>query len=242
MHIALLGMGRLGRTLAPALRRAGHQVHPWRRGEPFPAAEVRWLTVRDDALASVAAALPPGGVVLHASGAAGVDVLRPHRPAGSLHPLMTFPGPEIASPPLTGLPAAVAGDPEAIEVARALCASLGMEPFEVPGDRRLYHAACTMAGNLPLLLLSEAARLLAMAGVGEEEPLRLLLPLARAALENAARVGPARALTGPVARGDAATLRAHEEALAVHDEGLARLYAAICARAASASDPHRGSP
>jgi len=242
VRIALLGMGRLGRTLAPALERAGHEVLRWRRGDPFPTADIRWLTVRDDAVAGLAAALPPGGVVLHASGALGCEVLRPHYPAGSLHPLMTFPGPEVTSPPLAGLPAAVAGDPDARQAAQALCVSLGLVPFEVPGDRRLYHAACTIAGNLPTLLLVEAARLLAVAGVTEEEPLRLLLPLARAALENVDRVGAARALTGPLARGDDATLRAHVEALAGHDAPLAQIYAALCARAARDRVPDPGRP
>jgi len=241
MHIAVLGLGRLGRTLAPALAAAGHQVSTWRRGEPLPAADVRWITVRDDAIARIAAALPPGGVVLHSSGALDLAVLAPHRPAGSLHPLQTFPGPEIGVPPLAGLPAAIAGDPEALAVARALCADLGWLPFEVQGDRRLYHAACTLAGNFPTVLLAEAVGLLRAAGVVHEDPLALLLPLARAALENAGRHGPTRALTGPVARGESATIQAHAVALAAAAPDLLPLYAALLERARVLADPPAGS-
>ena len=66
---------------------------------------------------------------------------RTHRPAGSLHPLQSFPGPEVAGPPGRGVPAAVAGDPEAVSAATQIALDLGMRPFEVPGDRRLYHLA-----------------------------------------------------------------------------------------------------
>jgi predicted short-subunit dehydrogenase-like oxidoreductase (DUF2520 family) len=98
-------------------------------------------------VAEVAAQIQPGGAtpVLHASGALSHDVLRPHRPAGSLHPLQSFPGPDVATPPLEGVAAAVAGDLEAVLVARRLAEALGMAPFTVSGDRRAYHAAAVIA-------------------------------------------------------------------------------------------------
>ncbi len=218
MRIGLLGAGRLGRTLAPLLAERGHEVRLSRRGET-PSGDVILLTVPDAALREAAERLPLGPIVLHCSGGSDIDVLRPHRPAGSLHPLMTFPGPEVDVPDLTGVPAAVAGDPDAVAAARAIATSLGLVPFEVPGDRRLYHAAAVMAGNFATVLLAEAARVLSEAGVDPAEAPALLAPLAVRSLQNAAS-DPRAALTGPAARGDLPTIAAHRAALAtagLHD-------------------------
>lgn len=230
-EVVLVGPGRLGRTMARALEQRGVQVRLVGRDQPVPPSPLTWLTVPDRAVAEVAARVPAGGVVLHASGALDVTPLRPHRPAGSLHPLMTFPGPELAMPALEGLPAAVAGDDEALQAASALARTLGMTPFPVPGDRRLYHAAAVVAGNFSTVLLAVAAELLAAAGVPAGQAPALLLPLARASLENAARVGPARALTGPVARGDEEVLEAHRQALAQASPSSLPTYEALVERA-----------
>lgn len=238
MRIAILGPGRLGRTLALLLPGAGHAVRLLSRHDPISAAgdaDVALLTVPDHAIARVAAALPRGPIVLHCSGAADVDVLRPHRPAGSLHPLMTFPGPEVAVPALDGVPAALAGDPEAIEAGRRLALDLGMAPLEISGDRRLYHAAAVMAGNFATVLLADAARTLTAAGVPSDRAASALLPLALASLRNAAP-DPVAALTGPAARGDHATVQGHRDALDAH--GLFEVrgaYDALTARALALS-------
>ncbi len=192
------------------------------------------LCVPDGRIHEVAANLRPGGVLLHCSGARDVEVLRPHRPAGSWHPLMTFPGPEVAIPDLDGVPAALAGDPEAVAAGAWLSATLGMRSFTIPGDRRLYHAAAVMAGNFATVLLGDAARVLAAAGVRESDAAAILVPLALQSLRNAAEVGPARALTGPVARGDQQTLDGHRAALTdagLHD--LLPMFDEMVKRAAS---------
>ncbi|MEZ4321058.1 MAG: DUF2520 domain-containing protein [Myxococcota bacterium] len=219
MHVSIVGPGRLGRTLA-ALLSPAHRVELVDRGGRAQAPNVV-LAVPDSAIADAAQTVPEGAVVLHCSGTTPFGVLRPHRPAGSFHPLMTFPGPEVGIPELTGVPAAIAGDPEALALGRALAAALGMRAIEVPGDRRLYHAAAVIAGNFATVLLAEASRVLAAAGVPESEAPGLLAPLARQSIENAGRVGPAHSLTGPVARGDEATLAGHREAL--RDAGLEEL-------------------
>jgi predicted short-subunit dehydrogenase-like oxidoreductase (DUF2520 family) len=232
MHVALLGMGRLARSLAPLLEAAGHRVTRWRRGDPQPRAELCWITASDRAVAELATWLEPGPVVLHASGGLDHEVLRPHRPAGSLHPLQSFPGPELGVPQVEGVPAAIAGDPEAQLAARELAESLGMRPFPVPGDRRLYHAACVLAGNFGTVLLADAVRLLEAAGVPpEQDPLGLLVPLMQASIQAAHRVGPAAALTGPAARGDQPTIDAHLEGLARHQPELLELYRVLSERA-----------
>jgi predicted short-subunit dehydrogenase-like oxidoreductase (DUF2520 family) len=229
--VGILGPGRLGRTLALLLSRAGRTVDLRGRGEGAPRGDVVLLTVPDSALAEAAATIPAGPVVLHCSGSQEVEVLRPHRSAGSLHPLMTFPGPEVAVPVLAGVPAAVAGDPEAVTRARELALDLGMRPFAVLGDRRLYHAAAVIAGNFATVLLAEASAVLIQAGVNPHEAPTLLLPLAIQSLQNAA-VDPRGALTGPVARGDRAVVDAHRTALRTAGlTDLLPLYDAFVARA-----------
>ncbi len=232
MHLALLGMGRLARSIAPLLEARGHRVDRWRRGDPQPTAPICLITVSDDAVSEVARWLRPGPVVLHTSGSLDHELLRPHRPAGSLHPLQSFPGPELGTPPLEGVPAAIAGDPEARRLAGGLARDLGMKPFEMPGDRRLYHAACVLVGNFPTVLLAEACRLLRSAGV-QEDPVELLLPLLRTSLDHAAAHGPARSITGPAARGDRRTIQQHEQALAQAHPELLPLYRALTDRARS---------
>jgi predicted short-subunit dehydrogenase-like oxidoreductase (DUF2520 family) len=213
--------------MAALLPRAGHEVRPWHRGEPVPASDVAWITVPDDAVAEVARLVRPGPVVLHASGVLEVDVLRPHRPAGSLHPLTTFPGPDVGLPDLRDVAAAVAGDPEAVATASALAVCLGLRPVAVPGDRRLYHAATVIAGNFAAVLLAEATALLRAAGVAASEAPGLLLPLARASLDHAAIPDPTATFTGPFARGDAETVAAHRQALAATAPHLLPAYDAL---------------
>ena len=223
----IVGPGRLGRTVATALQQAGWSITLVARGTLIPPAPITWLTVPDRAIADVARVTPPGGVILHASGATDITPLRPHRPAGSLHPLMTFPGPEIAIPPMADLPAAVAGDPAAQEAARHLSAAMGWHPFSVPGDRALYHAAAVLAGNYATTLLGIAAEALSAAGVPAADAPALLAPLALASLRNAARVGPARALTGPAIRGDTPIIEQHITALQQAAPELADVYVTL---------------
>ncbi|MCP4807499.1 MAG: DUF2520 domain-containing protein [Proteobacteria bacterium] len=229
MVIGILGLGRLGGTLAVLLDEAGHTVRPWRRGQPFPECDLAWITVRDEAIGEVARSLPAGPVVLHASGATGLEGVAHHAEHGSLHLLQSFPGVDVAVPPLSGVPAAVAGTERAREVARTVATSLGMEPFDVPGDRRLYHAAAVMAGNYATTLLGLASELLRDAGVDADRAPALLAPLALASLRQAAERGPAQALTGPHARGDEDVIRAHIAAIWASNPDIAPVYEALSA-------------
>jgi len=214
LDLVVVGPGRLGRSVAALLAGTPHRVRLVGRGVAIPPAAITWLTVPDRAITEAAGGVPPGGVLLHASGATDLTPLRPRAPVGSLHPLMSFPGPEHGMPRAEdGIPAALAGDPEARAAGRALAHALGFTPFEVPGDRRLYHASAVMAGNFATALLAEAAAVLARAGVPADQAPALLAPLALASIRNAAAVGPAAALTGPVSRGDHAVLDGHRAAL-----------------------------
>jgi predicted short-subunit dehydrogenase-like oxidoreductase (DUF2520 family) len=234
VRVALVGPGRLGRTLHHLLAAAGDPPALVGRGEPVPPCDLAVLCVPDRAVAAVAAALPPGPIVLHTAGALGLEVLAPHAERGSLHPLMTFPGPEVAVPAPRSVPAAVAGTPAALSAARALCERLGFRSFLVPGDRRLYHAAAVLSGNLATLLATEGARLLRAAGVEDPEAREVLLPLVHQSVANSVH-GLRAALTGPIARGDGATLAAHVRAM--REAGLSEIadtYEALVAHAGRA--------
>jgi len=231
MDVALIGPGRLGRSLAILLPAAGHRVLLVGRGEAIPACDLVWITTPDRALEAVARQLPPGVPALHSAGSRGADALAPHAPSGLLHPLMTFPGPELGLPSLAGVGAAIAGDPPAEACARQLAGDLGMVPFPAPREPALYHAAAAIAGNYIPVLLAEAARVLAAAGVSNGTA--LLAPLAIESLHNAVRA-PDRALTGPAARGDLDTLARHREALRAADLSEVSLLADALAERALA--------
>ena len=223
MDIGIIGPGRLGRTLELLFTDVGHRVVLVGLGyDPTELlnCEVVLLTVPDSSIKTAAGQLSSESVVLHCSGATGVEALRPHRPAGSMHPLMTFPGPDVSVPDLRGVFAAIAGDPEAMVLAAELAEDLGMTPTIVKGDRRLYHAAAVMAGNFATVIFTEAAKVLEKARINPVLAREMLAPLARQSITNAT-VNPQAALTGPIARGDADIIDAHRTAL--QEAGLADL-------------------
>ncbi len=217
--IAIVGAGRLGTTLAAALEAPG----PLGRGADARGASAVLLCVPDGEIASAAAAIEPGPLVGHCSGATWLDVLAPHE-AFSLHPLMTVPAgasPEV----LRGAGCAIDGStPRALAVAEALASRLGMRATRVADeDRAAYHAAASIASNFLVTLEGAAERLAATAGVDRE----LLAPLVRAAVENWAARGAEDALTGPIARGDEETVARQRAAVAERTPDLLPLFDAM---------------
>jgi len=222
LTIAIVGCGRLGTALAGALRETGHRVDgPLGRGADAAGADVALLCVPDAAIGAAAAAIAPGPLVGHCSGATGLDVLGP-RGGFALHPLMTV-TPHGAR--FAGAGCAVAGStPAALAQARALAADLRMHPFEVADEHRaVYHAAASVASNFLVTLEGAAERLASAAGV----PRSALVPLVHAAVDNWAADGARAALTGPIARGDEATVARQREAVAEHDHDLLPLFDAL---------------
>ncbi len=230
--VGVVGAGRVGAVLGAALDAAGHRVVATAavseasrdraarllpRAAVLPADEVAraatdllLLAVPDDALRSVVAglagtgALPPGQIVAHTSGAHGLDVLGEVR-GMALHPAMTFTGEASDLDRLPGIAWGVTADDRAF--ATRLVADLQGIPEWIAEDKRpVYHSALAHGANHLVTLVNEAADLLRAAGV--ERPAAVLSPLLHAALDNALRLGDA-ALTGPVSRGDAGTVRKH---------------------------------
>jgi predicted short-subunit dehydrogenase-like oxidoreductase (DUF2520 family) len=234
--LVVIGRGRVGSSLAAAADRAGIEVSLVSHSEVAesnPRGAAVLLCVSDDAIASMAKRLASEAPALigHVSGATTLEALAAAAERGadafSLHPLQTFPDGET---PLEGTPAAVAGSSkEALAYARSLAHALGMRPFEVPEESRAaYHAAAAIASNLLVALEESAAELLDRIGVDEAR--ELLAPLVLRTAANWAEQGPA-ALTGPIARGDRATVQRHRVALAENAPELVRLYDALAMRA-----------
>ncbi|GAB3005903.1 DUF2520 domain-containing protein [Amycolatopsis acidiphila] len=212
--------------------------------EVIAAADLVLLAVPDDALADLVAGLAatgnwrPGQIVIHTSGSHGVDVLRPAADAGALalalHPVMTFTGrPEdlqrmaACSVGVTAPP----GDEAAWNVGEALTVEMGGEAVRVPeAARPLYHAALAHGANHLVTLVADCLELLDGAGIPNGE--RMLGPLLSAALDNALRHGD-RALTGPVARGDAGTVRKHLAVLGAEAPDVRPCYTALAKRTAA---------
>ncbi|BDX30040.1 oxidoreductase [Mycobacterium antarcticum] len=219
-------------------------------------AELLILAVPDAELAGLVSGLAatgsvrPGTIVVHTSGANGIGVLRPLTELGciplAIHPAMTFTGSDEDVARLSGACFGItAADDVGHAVAQSLVLEIGGEPFGVREDARaLYHAALAHGGNHVTTVLLDAVEALRAALRGQEllgqEVVgdapggiaeRVLGPLARASLENALQRGQS-ALTGPVARGDAAAVTAHLRALAEVDPELAQAYRADSLRTA----------
>ena len=186
-----------------------------------------FVAVPDGELARVAAGLARSGVpwagraVFHTSGLLPARLLAPLAAKGAvtaaLHPAQSFPRPDAPASAFKGITWGIEGEPAGVEAATAVVRALGGRALLLAEkDKALYHAACVLASNAVAALQGAAAGLLAAVGLGEEEASGLLLPLAQRTLQNVKDLGPEKALTGPVARGDAAAVRKHLEALRAH--------------------------
>ncbi len=253
--IFILGAGRAGRGLARAFRASGADLvglHG-RRDEATPdavsagnlpaaarTAGTIVVAVRDSqldaALDELARAdLRAGAVVLHASGSAEPTLLGRLRtlghPSGTFHPLVPIADPARAAALLRGAWIGVDGDAAAIERGEALAKALGAHTMRIPsGHKATYHAAAVIASNFPTVLAALAADLLVGVGIEPAEAWGAIRALMHGAVANLDGETPARALTGPIARGDVETVEKHLAALAAHAE-TRMLYASLAAAA-----------
>ena len=207
--VNVIGRGRVGSALAARLEERGVALRE--------DAELQLLCVPDTAISDVARGLTPGhgSWIAHVSGATPLSALDPHVRRFSLHPLQTFTrarGPEQ----LDGAWAAVTAETdEALELGLELARVLGLEPFELAdADRPLYHAGAAVASSYLVTLHDIAASLVAAAGA----PPEALEPLMRRTIENGFEP------TGPLVRGDLATIEAHREAVRRVRPELETLY------------------
>lgn len=200
-------------------------------------ADVILVTTPDGALADVASSLARTGpenlrgkVVLHTSGALDRSVLAPlaRRGAstGSLHPMQTFSGRGL--PRLKGVIFSVEGDQAARRVAKQIARELGGVPVVIRGKSKpAYHAAGTIVAGHALGLVESAAQMLMRIGFSRRRAAQALLPLIRQMLDNYERLGPRAAWTGPLSRGDYATVKKHMAALRGRPREFSNSYAAL---------------
>src|ERR1700741_3011433 len=208
-------------------KRAGRFIGGGRPAAGIPsstaAAAVTLIAVPDDAIGDVALELARnagselrGKVVLHTSGALDTSLLEPLREhgaaLGSMHPLQSFNG--VSVPPLVGKVFAIEGDELAVRMARRIARSLGGVPVGISAAKKpLYHAAGAFAAGLCLAIEEAGVRMLMAAGLKRREAQRALLSLTRQVLEHYEKLGPQKAWTGPLARGDFRVVAAHRAAL-----------------------------
>jgi predicted short-subunit dehydrogenase-like oxidoreductase (DUF2520 family) len=223
--VAVVGAGRMGSALARALDAAGYEVgEPLRRAEIPSGADAVLLCVPDAEIPAAAEAVAGSAAFVgHTSGATPLTALEPARAqAFGLHPLQTVTG----AARFEGCGCATAGStPEALELADQMARDLGMLPFVVQDHQRAaYHAAASIASNFVVTLQAEAEALADAAGIEGFDARRMLGQLVRTTVENWIALGPERALTGPVARGDRATVAAQRAAIAARRPQLEPLF------------------
>ncbi len=220
-------IGVLGRSSAPtAAAELGSSELSW--DELLPAADLLVIAVRDDSIGEIAERLASRaigvGSAVHMSGSVSVDVLSPIAEVGlatgGLHPLQSLPFADTGSRRLAGAWAGITALDSGLHATLVeLATSLGMVPFDLPDAvRPLYHAGASAAANYVVGSLALASRLFRAAGV----PWEAAVPLIEAVVKNAIELGPDAALTGPIARGDVATV---EQQLAAIQDAVPGLHA-----------------
>ena len=206
--------------------------------QPLRPAAIFLLAVPDDQLAVACAhvvaqgAIRPGCVVFHCSGARDASELRAAADAGahvaSVHPIRSFADPAAVAASFAGTFCGVEGDPEAIARLVPLLRAIGARDLQLDAATKpLYHAAAVFASNYLVTLMAVARDCYGAAGIPAELALALAEPLARETLDNVFRLGPGAALTGPIARGDEATVTRHLDTLSRADPQSAALYQAM---------------
>src|SRR5580698_3286980 len=184
-------------------------------------AEIVWFCVPDGAIASAAESLAEavdwrGKVALHSSGALTSDELTVLRERGaavaSVHPLMTFV--RGSRPSLVEVPFAIEGDSRAVRVARSIVRRLHGQTFAISKrQKEAYHAWGMFASPLLTALLAASEHVVRAAGVRGKAAARKMLPILRQTLANYAKLGAPGSFSGPIARGDVATVGKHLQVL-----------------------------
>lgn len=218
LSFRVIGPGRAGASVQRALTKAGwNPFEPLRRGDDLHAAaqgvDVLFIATPDAAIAEVAASIAPVATcaVVHLSGSLGLDVLAPHTRRASVHPMLALADAETGARQLLDH-AWFALNERGDRVGTAIVEALDGRTITLADDpdvRTMHHAACCVAGNYVTTVLGMTERLAAAAGVSVDA----YLELARGAITNVAELGAAAALTGPVARGDDATVDRHRDVI-----------------------------
>jgi predicted short-subunit dehydrogenase-like oxidoreductase (DUF2520 family) len=211
---------------------AGHAVS---RLEEMRGADVWMIATRDDAIVpscvtlAASGKVTPGDIVFHVSGATPSSDLKPARDKGALvasvHPIKTFTDAEQAVQTFPGTYCGAEGDAGALRVLRPAFESIGAKVFEIaPEMKPVYHAAGVFSCNYLAALIEAALRAHEKAGIPRAASLAALEPLVRGTVDAIFERGPAKALTGPISRGDTATVKRQLARVREWDRGIGELY------------------
>lgn len=197
-------------------------------------AKVTWVCVPDDAISEVATQIAAHDdwkrkIAIHSSGALGSDALTPLKKAGagiaSAHPLMTFV--RTSNPELKGVPFALEGDASALVTINAIIRSIGGKPFRIAARvKPAYHLFGFFSSPALVALIVAAQQVGELAGFKRRKSSELMGPIVRQTIENCLVTTPQLAFSGPLRRGDIATLRKHLEVLNAQPE-LLQLYKSL---------------
>lgn len=197
------------------------------------------LAVGDDqigpACTALASAMPlAGSIVFHCSGALASSQLQAAREAGALvasvHPIRSFADPAAVAAQFAGTFCGIEGDPGALDVLMPALRAIGAQPVPIDASAKtVYHAAAVFASNYLVTVLDAALRAYQAAGVPEEVARRMAQPLASESMANVFRLGAATALSGPIARGDMATVARQQQAVSAWDAPSGELYRSLIA-------------
>ncbi|MFH1486250.1 MAG: DUF2520 domain-containing protein [Chloroflexota bacterium] len=252
-RIGFIGAGTVGTALAVRLKEKGYPVTAVASRSPASAerlasqvdeckalespqavadaTEMVFITTPDDAISTVASQVRwhRGQSVVHCSGADSLDVLEPARllgaNVGGFHPLQTFASFTHAIENLPGSTFALEAEPPLLDTLKRLAESLDGNWVQLgAGDKVLYHAAAVIACNYFVTLVKLATDLWKRFDVAIPEATKALLPLLRGTINNIENVGIPDCLTGPIARGDAGTIKMHLDALEARAPELLRIY------------------
>jgi predicted short-subunit dehydrogenase-like oxidoreductase (DUF2520 family) len=258
MRIAFIGAGRLATALSQALARQGLDVvaiasrssasaqalaarlpgcRVLAAQAAVEAADLVFITVPDDAIATTAAAMRwrAGQSVVHCSGATEVSSLAAAAAAGAqtggLHPMQTFADPQAALDSLPGCTASIEAGEPLYGVLAGLAERIGCVPLRLPaGARALYHGAGGFGSQFVNALLAEGVAVWQSFGADPAQAERSLLSLLKGTVASIERSGIAGSMAGPVSRGDIGTIRRHLEAFRQGDAGTLAIYRLLCER------------
>jgi predicted short-subunit dehydrogenase-like oxidoreductase (DUF2520 family) len=215
-------------------------------------ADAVMLAVSDDQIEPVCASLAGAGaldgvLVFHCSGARSSAALQAAADKGALtasvHPVRSFADPASVARDFAGTWCGVEGDPRALALLEPALAAIGARAVAIDAAAKtVYHAASVFASNYLVTVLDAALRAYQAAGIPEEVALELARPLASETLENVFRLGPRAALSGPIARGDFATVARQQAALDGWDPATAELYRALAEATARLAAKPSGKP
>jgi predicted short-subunit dehydrogenase-like oxidoreductase (DUF2520 family) len=185
------------------------------------------------------------GIALHTCGAKGPEALEVLASqgvsCGALHPIQSFTSTGKSFINMAGITFGIDGDPEALAWAASIVTTFGASSIRVHSNHRaLYHAAAVMASNYIVALIHTAVELMQASGVERPVALKALAPLIRTSSETALRHGPIQALTGPIDRGDSATVLAHLKALKENSSRSVRALYCAAAQVAVEMAAQRG--